>query len=55
MNTVLCRLLARIAGGHWRTRDFTLERLRAALRAYIVHFPVSHLHQRQPCLGGGSR
>lgn len=38
--TVLCRLLARIAAGHWRTRDFTLERLRAALRAYIVHFPV---------------
>jgi len=37
---VLCRLLARIAAGHWRTRDFTLERLRAALRAYIVHFPV---------------
>jgi (1->4)-alpha-D-glucan 1-alpha-D-glucosylmutase len=38
--TVLCRLLARIAAGHWRTRDFTLERLRAALRAYVVHFPV---------------
>lgn len=38
--TVLCRLLARIAAGHWRSRDFTLERLRAALRGYIVHFPV---------------
>lgn len=38
--TVLCRLLSRIAAGHWRSRDFTLERLRAALRAYIVHFPV---------------
>jgi (1->4)-alpha-D-glucan 1-alpha-D-glucosylmutase len=38
--TVLCRLLARIAAGHWRSRDFTLERLRAALRAYIVQFPV---------------
>ncbi|MFZ1884082.1 MAG: malto-oligosyltrehalose synthase [Rhodoplanes sp.] len=38
--TVLCRLLARIAAGHWRSRDFTLERLRDALRAYIVQFPV---------------
>ncbi|WP_040619582.1 malto-oligosyltrehalose synthase [Rhodovulum sp. PH10] len=38
--TVLSRLLARIAAGHWRTRDFTLDRLRTALRAYIVHFPV---------------
>ncbi|RAI45595.1 malto-oligosyltrehalose synthase [Rhodoplanes roseus] len=38
--TVLCRLLARIAAGHWRSRDFTFERLRAALRSYIVHFPV---------------
>ncbi|MBK5958793.1 malto-oligosyltrehalose synthase [Rhodoplanes elegans] len=38
--TVLCRLLARIAAGHWKSRDFTFERLRAALQAYIVHFPV---------------
>jgi (1->4)-alpha-D-glucan 1-alpha-D-glucosylmutase len=38
--TVLTRLLGRIAAGHWRSRDFTLDRLRAALRGYIVHFPV---------------
>jgi (1->4)-alpha-D-glucan 1-alpha-D-glucosylmutase len=38
--TVLARLLARIAAGHWRTRDFTLDRLRAALELYVVHFPV---------------
>jgi (1->4)-alpha-D-glucan 1-alpha-D-glucosylmutase len=38
--TVLTRLLGRIAAGHFRTRDFTLDRLRAALRSYIVHFPV---------------
>ena len=38
--TVLARLLARIAAGHWRTRDFTLDRLRAALRLYVLNFPV---------------
>ena len=38
--TVLSRLLARIASGHWRTRDFTLDRLRGALRLCILHFPV---------------
>jgi (1->4)-alpha-D-glucan 1-alpha-D-glucosylmutase len=37
---VLTRLLGRIAAGHFSTRDFTLDRLRAALRSYIVHFPV---------------
>lgn len=46
--TVLCRLLARIAAGHWRTRDFTFERLRNALRAYIVHFPIYRTY-----IGGG--
>ncbi|MBI5111505.1 MAG: malto-oligosyltrehalose synthase [Rhodovulum sp.] len=46
--TVLCRLLARIAAGHWKSRDFTFERLRAALRAYIVHFPVYRTY-----IGGG--
>jgi (1->4)-alpha-D-glucan 1-alpha-D-glucosylmutase len=38
--TVLCRLLARIAAGHWPSRDFTFDRLRAALQAYVVNFPV---------------
>jgi (1->4)-alpha-D-glucan 1-alpha-D-glucosylmutase len=38
--TVLVRLIARIAAGHWRTRDCTIDRLRAALRLIIVHFPV---------------
>lgn len=37
---VLVHLLARIAAGHWKTRDFTFERLKAALRAVIVRFPV---------------
>jgi (1->4)-alpha-D-glucan 1-alpha-D-glucosylmutase len=38
--TVLARLLARIAAGHYRTRDFTIARLEAALRLFIIEFPV---------------
>ena len=38
--SALCRLLARIAAGHARTRDFADARLRAALADYIVAFPV---------------
>jgi (1->4)-alpha-D-glucan 1-alpha-D-glucosylmutase len=38
--TVLSRLLARIAAGHWPSRDFTLDRLRSALELFIRTFPV---------------
>lgn len=38
--TVLSRALARIAAGHFSTRDFTIDRLRAALQAYVLQFPV---------------
>jgi (1->4)-alpha-D-glucan 1-alpha-D-glucosylmutase len=38
--TVLTKLLARIAAGHYSTRDYTADRLRAALACFIVHFPV---------------
>jgi (1->4)-alpha-D-glucan 1-alpha-D-glucosylmutase len=38
--TVLTRALARIAAGHFATRDFTLDRLRAALQLYVLEFPV---------------
>ena len=38
--TVLTRALSRIAAGHFSTRDFTLDRLRAALQLYVVEFPV---------------
>jgi (1->4)-alpha-D-glucan 1-alpha-D-glucosylmutase len=37
---VLTRALARIAAGHFSTRDFTLDRLRAALQLYVLEFPV---------------
>lgn len=38
--TVLARLLARIAGGHYTTRDFSADSLRQALELYVLHFPV---------------
>jgi (1->4)-alpha-D-glucan 1-alpha-D-glucosylmutase len=38
--TALARLLARIAAGHYRTRDYTAARLRTALELFILHFPV---------------
>ena len=38
--TVLRRLLARIAGGHYSTRDFSADSLRQALELYILQFPV---------------
>jgi (1->4)-alpha-D-glucan 1-alpha-D-glucosylmutase len=38
--TVLTRLLARIAGGQYSTRDYSADSLRQALELYILHFPV---------------
>jgi (1->4)-alpha-D-glucan 1-alpha-D-glucosylmutase len=38
--TVLTRLLARIANGHYSTRDFSPDSLRQALELYVLHFPV---------------
>ena len=38
--TVLSLQLARIAAGHFSTRDYTLNRLREALLLYVLEFPV---------------
>ncbi|MGJ4892433.1 malto-oligosyltrehalose synthase [Bradyrhizobium sp. HKCCYLRH3099] len=38
--TVLTRLLARIANGHYSTRDYSEYSLRQALELYVLHFPV---------------
>jgi len=38
--TVLVRLLARIASGHYSSRDFSADSLRQALELYVLHFPV---------------
>jgi (1->4)-alpha-D-glucan 1-alpha-D-glucosylmutase len=38
--TVLARLLVRIAAGHYSTRDYTAQRLRAAFELFILHFPI---------------
>jgi (1->4)-alpha-D-glucan 1-alpha-D-glucosylmutase len=37
---VLVRLLARVAAGHYSTRDHAAERLRAAFELFVLHFPV---------------
>src|SRR5712672_2546235 len=37
---VLARLLARIASGHYSTRDYSEDSLRQALELYVLHFPV---------------
>ena len=38
--TVLVRLLARIAAGHYSTRDFSEDSIRQALELFVVHFPI---------------
>jgi len=38
--TVLAKLLARIAAGHYSTRDFSADTLRQAFELYVLHFPV---------------
>src|SRR5215216_3672515 len=38
--TVLSRLLARIASGHYSTRDYSADGLRQALELYVLYFPV---------------
>jgi (1->4)-alpha-D-glucan 1-alpha-D-glucosylmutase len=45
--TVLQRLLARIAGGHYSTRDYSADSLRQALELYILHFPVYRTYLTQ--------
>jgi (1->4)-alpha-D-glucan 1-alpha-D-glucosylmutase len=37
---VLANALSRIAAGHFSTRDYTTDRLRAALQLYVLEFPV---------------
>lgn len=37
---VLVQLLSRIAAGHYSTRDYATDRLREALRTYVLEFPL---------------
>jgi (1->4)-alpha-D-glucan 1-alpha-D-glucosylmutase len=37
---VLVQLLSRIAAGHFTTRDYVQDRLREALRLYVIAFPI---------------
>jgi (1->4)-alpha-D-glucan 1-alpha-D-glucosylmutase len=38
--SVLVHLLSRIAAGHFSTRDYSADRLREALRLYVLEFPL---------------
>ena len=53
--TVLARALSRIAAGHFRTRDFTIDRLRAALQLYVVEFPVYRTYVTAAALHASDR
>ncbi len=53
--TVLRRALARIAAGHFSTRDFTLDRLRAALQIYVMEFPVYRTYVTAAGASAGDR
>ena len=44
--TVLTRLLARIAAGHYSTRDYSEDSLRQALALFVLHFPVYRTYIR---------
>lgn len=44
--TVLTRLLARIAAGHYSTRDYSADSLRQALALFVLHFPVYRTYIR---------
>lgn len=43
--TVLSGALARIAAGHFSTRDYTIDRLRLALQLYAREFPVYRTYE----------
>jgi (1->4)-alpha-D-glucan 1-alpha-D-glucosylmutase len=53
--TVLTRLLARIAGGHYSTRDYSADSLRQALELYILHFPVYRTYLTSAATTGHDR
>jgi (1->4)-alpha-D-glucan 1-alpha-D-glucosylmutase len=50
--SVLTRALSRIAAGSFATRDFVTERLRLALQAYVLAFPV---YRTYIAIGGPSK
>jgi (1->4)-alpha-D-glucan 1-alpha-D-glucosylmutase len=53
--TVLTRLLARIAAGHYSTRDYSEDSLRQALALFVLHFPVYRTYIRGRSAGLNDR
>jgi (1->4)-alpha-D-glucan 1-alpha-D-glucosylmutase len=53
--TVLTRLLARIAAGHYSTRDYPADALRAAFELYVLNFPVYRTYLTAGQINDGDR
>ncbi len=53
--TVLARLLARIAAGHYSTRDFSADSLRQALELYVLHFSIYRTYLTHTGASGDDR
>ncbi len=53
--TVLARLLARIAAGHYTTRDYSAVVLREALELYVLYFPVYRTYSTVSHVSTGDR
>ncbi|WP_315835045.1 malto-oligosyltrehalose synthase [Bradyrhizobium prioriisuperbiae] len=53
--TVLARLLARIAAGHYSTRDYSAVVLREALELYVLYFPVYRTYLTATSVSAGDR
>lgn len=53
--TVLARLLARIAAGHYSTRDYSAVALREALELYVLYFPVYRTYSTANGVSTGDR
>jgi (1->4)-alpha-D-glucan 1-alpha-D-glucosylmutase len=53
--TVLARLLARIAAGHYSTRDFSADSLRQALELYVLNFPIYRTYLTAAGVSDGDR
>src|SRR5206468_3761576 len=47
--SVLVQLLSRIAAGHFSTRDYSTDRLREALRLYVLEFPLYRTYVTAEC------
>ncbi len=53
--TVLTRMLARIAAGHYSTRDYSADALRQAFELYVLYFPIYRTYLTANTISAGDR